>query len=270
MKSQPQTHPSTFTRLTEQAHVPLGVAMTDNMAPLMEMGLRDPVGQRLGNGAFGAAYEIPARGRSVLKFTRDPSEVQASILLVNKAPKHIVHIYGVWALARTFDPLVRGWYVIHRDYLTPMSKHDQMLVDVIFELYGDESLDLTIPRRKQFAMMDKWRAYIRNFFTNEDGVEVRDDEGSRVQLLSSGKLIGRTMDLLAKIGDAVKEMHKYGIDWEDIHSGNIMRNAAGRLVIADVGYGLMHNDFDHTVAYLTTDEARSHLAQFVDPPAAAK
>lgn len=243
--------------------------MVENMDSLLEMGLRDPIEQCLGKGAFGAAYEIPVRGRSVLKFTRDPSEVQASVLLSRKEPQNIVHIYGLWALARTFEAPLRGWYAIHRDYLTPMSKQDRSLVDIIFEIYGDESLDLTIPRRKQFAMMDKWRGYIRDVIIGGEGVVV-DDEGARLQVLGGGKLIGRAMSLLTSIGDAVSEMHRFGIDWEDIHSGNIMRNAAGRLVIADVGYGLMHDDFDHTVSYLTADAVRSHIAGFAGHAAIAE
>lgn len=254
---------SSLSELVEQAHWPLGMGMCRNIESLYPLGLTDPPAQRLGRGSFGAAYRTPLRSRSVLKFTRDPSEVQASMLLVGKKPERIVHVYGVWALPGTFRRGMRGWYLVHRDYLSPLSKQDRMLIDVIFEIYDDETLDLTIPRRRNFAMIDKWRGYIREEIVGE-GLPM-DDEGQRMAAPGgTGKLISRAIELLMQIGEGVAEMHKHGIDWEDIHSGNMMRNQKGTLVVADVGWGLMHHDFDHTVPFITPEAAAKHAAAFTE------
>jgi tRNA A-37 threonylcarbamoyl transferase component Bud32 len=77
--------------------------------------------------------------------------------------------------------------------------------------------------------------------------------------MSNPKLIQRAIQILIHIGQGVDEMHKAGIDWEDVHSGNIMRNAAGRLVVADVGFGLMHDDFDAEIPYLSEEAAMSYV-----------
>jgi hypothetical protein len=220
------------------------------------MGLRDPTVQKLGKGSFGSAFEIPLWDRSVLKLTRDPTEVQAAHLLLGKETSRIVNIFGVWAVKSTFRPGLRGWYAVHREYLHPLSKVDIRLVEAIYHVYGDTEVDLTIPRKRSHAMLDKWKGYLRGALAG-DGVPM-DDEGLRSSF-GGGKLIHRAMELLLQIGQAVGEMHSFGIDWEDIHSGNVMRNAKGRLVIADVGWGLMHDSFSEEIPFLTEERLARHI-----------
>lgn len=253
---------SEVSTLTNEPHVPLGHALLQNASLLRELGLRDPVAQHLGTGAFGAAFEIPwtapagaarrvvdeSRGRSVLKLTRDPTEVEASALLVGQKTERIVPVYGVWYLRNTYQPGLRRWYVVHRGYLHPLTTSDKELVELLFSLYDDVKLDLVIPKGpKQHATIGKWRGYVRDHLMG--GAVTSDDEGG-VGALGVGKAVKRCMQLLLQVGAAVDEMHRVGIDWEDFHSDNVMRNEAGRLVIADVGWGLLHNDFEAEIQAL--------------------
>jgi hypothetical protein len=247
---------STFTALQREPFVPVGSLLLQQRALLTKLGLTNPTKQRLGSGAFGVAYEteLPPWSKSVLKLTRDPTEVQASVLLQGKACSRIVKIYGVWAVDGTHREGLRGWYLIHREYLHPLRKPDMVLVDAIFNLLGDDILDLTIPRRQHRAMLDKWRDLLRDELY---GAAVH-DEGA-IQIGRGGQQLHRAVDLLTKIGEAVAEMHRHGIDWEDVHSGNIMRNDAGKIVIGDVGWGLVHDDFSQVVPYLTDEVAVAYM-----------
>jgi serine/threonine protein kinase len=230
------------------------------MPVFQSMGIHNPVRQRLGKGAFGTAYEVDLRGKSVLKLTRDPTEVQAACLLIGKETERIVRVHAVWAIKGTFKNDLRGWYAIHRDYLTPLSKRDTRLVDAIFEVYDDETLDLTIPRKRNHVMLDKWRGYLREELQSPDGGIPVDEDGIRVASFGGKQALQRAMSLLLTIGKAVDEMHRMGVDWEDIHSGNIMRDHRGKLVIADIGWGLVHEEFEQKVSFLSVERAEQYKA----------
>ena len=252
-----RTYISTFSELTQEAHYPIGYVVLQNHAIFYEMGLRAPLDQLLGTGAFGSAFKIPSCGGSVLKLTRDPTELQAACLLNGRENRRIVHVHGVWALENTIGDRLRQWYVVHRGYLTPLDLRDTMLVEAIFQVYDDVALDLVIPRSpRQHATIDKWRGYLRDCLAT--GTADVGEESTLFQSLGNQSL-QRAIRLLIQIGQAVDEMHRAGIDWEDIHPGNLMRNADKRLVIADFGWGQMHEDFDQEVQFLTPEVARKHV-----------
>lgn len=255
------SYDSELSALTREPHYPLGHVLLSNAPLLRGAGLRNPLGQLLGRGAFGAAYEIAVGGRSVLKLTRDPTEVEASATLTGRQSKRIVPIYGIWYLRNTYMPGLRRWYVVHRGYLHPLKDRDKDLVELIFALYDEVSLDLKLPRSPtQYAMINKWRGYIRQELMGETGT-MTDEEGIVVGTgaLGVGRIVKRCMQLLLQIGSAVDEMHAAGIDWEDIHSDNLMRNDEGRLTIADVGWGLMHEDFEADIDALTSEVVQAHF-----------
>jgi hypothetical protein len=259
--------------LLAEPHLPLGSVLMAHADLLRPFGLRFPLDQLLGTGSLGAAYRVPWGGSngSVLKLTRDPTEVEAASLLTGRDSKRIVHIHGVWALPKSRGDGLRWWYLVHRSYLHPLSDLDKNLIEMIFTLYDDtDPADLTLPRSpKQHAMISKWRNYLREElgghggFTNDEGEKV--DTGVRV----SSKHIKRSMALLLQVGAAVDEMHRAGIDWEDIHSDNLMRGDDGKLVICDVGWGLLHDDFEAEIGPLTPEEVHGHLARFEAAPAVA-
>ena len=253
---------SPLSELVSHPHYPVGHVLLNNRKLFATMGIDDPLTQKLGKGAFGHAFKVPLLGSSVMKLTRDPTEMQAAFLLRGKLSKRIVQIYDVWAIEGTFFKDLRGWYLIHREYLSPLSKRDKNLIESLFALYDDDGLDLTIPRsEKQHAMLGKWRGYIREMLSGEGAVSGEGDEGIvRFGTTHLKREVQRSMILLLQIGEAVEEMRRAGIDWEDMHSDNMLRNSAGTLVIGDIGWGLMQNDFDEKVPYLTMESAKAYVA----------
>jgi len=238
--------PGTLTQVLSEPHYPLGHVLLNSRKAVELLGIHNPPAQRLGKGSFGSAYEVELLNgkRSVLKFTRDPTEAQASAFLCGKHHKHVVDIYQTWSLNWTHEKKLRGWYAVHRAYLNPLSKKDITLVDILWVLYGDTSIDLKFPRANHRAMHDKWKSYVR--------------EELEVQEMHTQANLNRTMHLLGEVSACVHAMHSLGVDWEDIHSGNMMRRDDGTMAIGDVGFGLMHNDTSVTVTNLTEDVARSY------------
>ena len=255
--------PSDIRRLMSEPHFPLGHVLLQNADVFRALGLEMPLDQRLGQGSFGTVYQTHIGGGSALKLTRDVSEAQAACLLRGRQSKRIVHVHDVWAVPGTFDGDLRGWYLVHRELLSPLGAKDAIAANVIFQLYNDDIIDLSLPRSmRQRAMVNRWRSHIHDFVMNDmggGGVSVS-DEGDMV-FTNGGQITKRALQLLLQIGSAVAEMHSAGIDWEDIHPDNLMRNAGGRLVIGDIGYGVMHEDFSDEVPFITFEEAVAYRAR---------
>lgn len=239
--------PGTLTQLLSEPHYPLGHVLLNSRRSVEPLGILNPPAQRLGKGSFGTAYEVSLfqTKRSVLKFTRDPTEAQASALLVGKQSESVVDIYQTWSLNWTHEKDLRGWYAIHRAYLNPLSKRDSELMHILWVLYEDTSLDLKFPRTASRRMLDKWKSYIR--------------EDLEVQEMHTQQNLNRTMHLLGEVSTCVHALHALGIDWEDVHADNMMRRNNGAMAIGDVGYGLMHEDTTVHVADLTPEVAHAYL-----------
>lgn len=263
--------PDELEELLAEPHFNLGTVLLRHAPLLRQMGLRMPLDQLLGSGEFGAAYKVPWGGQhgSVLKLTRDPTEVPAAYLLRGRDSKRIVHIHGVWYLKDSWEPGLQRWYLVHRAYLHPLKEKDKLLIEMIFAIYDDtDPRDVTLPRSfKQRTMIDKWRGYLREELGGQGGWTDHEGESIAPTVSVNSRDIKRAMQLLLQIGAAVDEMHKAGIDWEDIHSDNLMRGDDGRLVIADIGWGLLHEDFEGEIPALTTEEVHAHRARFEAPPA---
>lgn len=251
---------SSLSALINAPHLLVGHVLLSNWRIFCAMGLLDPMAQLLGKGNFGSAYRIPHErdgvAPSVLKLTRDVTEVQAAHLLKGKRSKRIAHVYDVWYIDGTQVHDLQGWYAIHRSYLTPLNKRDTALVEAIFHVFGDTELDLVIPRSlKQKGQIQKWRMYLGEFLAGEGSPTSEDDPRMGGGNLAGPHMVERALMLLVQIGEAVDEMHKAGIDWEDVHPDNIMRNEKGTLVIADFGFGLVHEEFHATIPILDRKKA---------------
>lgn len=206
--------------------------------PLRQLGLDNPWsteegGQRLGKGAFGAAFELPARAgkpKRVLKLTRDLSEAATSQLLLGKTPEHVVHIYRVWSLRETkLTDNHLTWYAIEREYLDPINKKDRDLLELIGDMWDDSDLDLEMPYGR--AMKARWENYLKNEFWND-----RADT-------FNGPAVKRCMNILQQISIGAKDLANLGVIWEDLHSDNVMLNKIKRYKISDVGFGDFPNGF---------------------------
>lgn len=257
--------------LLAEPHLNLGTVLLSHAPLLRRLGLKDPISQLLGLGEWGAAYHVSWGGKhgSVLKLTRDPTEIPAACLLKGHSSKRIVPIHGVWYLDKSYRPGFQQWFVIHRGYLHPLKQKDKQLIEVIFAVYDDtDPRDVTLPRsQKQRAMLDKWRGILREELGGQGGWTDHEGEVVAASMGVSGKDLKRAMMLLLQIGAAVDDMHKAGIDWEDIHSDNMMRSDDGKLVIGDIGWGVTHDDFEGEVATLTEEHIDEHMERFAKPAA---
>ena len=239
--------PGTLTRILNEPHHRIGHVLLRQRDAARALGIHNPRSQRLGRGSFGSAYEVAIIPgvRSVIKFTRDPSEALASAFLCGKRDPRVVDIYRTWSLNWTHERNLRGWYVVHRAYLHNLSKRDTDLVEVLWRLYNDMEIDLKFPRANNRAMIDKWLNYIR-------------DELEEMQAYTKAN-VSRTMTLLMEVSQCVHAMHRLGIDWEDIHPGNMMRRDDGTMAIGDVGFGLLHDPVRAHVDNLTTSLAIDYM-----------
>lgn len=256
MGAAPVSVRSTFSRITKDPHLPLGRVMLENGKVFRALGLTDPLKQRLGVGAFGAAYRTPLAGGSVLKFTRDPTEMQAASVLCGKTTERVVRILGFWSIPNTFTPKLRAWYLVHRAYLNPLTKYDADMIEMLYSLRFDKSIDLKLPRAHHHAMRDKWRTYIRAEMAEDT---VTDEEG-RARTYNS-KDVQEAMSLLEEITLAVNEMYHHGVDWQDFHNGNMMRGDKGQLVIGDIGWGELRQHHSMVAQPLTEEVARAYAGQ---------
>lgn len=203
---------------------------------LRRLGLTDPQSQKLGRGAFGHAYRLGPQNAptGVVKITRDVFDAIASMSIMGKRFVHLPRTQGVWALSETFFEGWSGWYAIEREYLHPVSDLDRSLLEVLFQIYDNDSItDLRIPKRHNRAMRDKWRVYARELLAQDGAPGVAH--------------LPRTMELLAQIGEGVQELASVGIDWSDMSPENIMRANDGTLKIADVGFCELRFDVDNVI-----------------------
>lgn len=228
-----------------QVHWPLGRVLTSEYAPaLRALGLVDPPAQKLGRGGFGYAYRATVRGvDSVIKLTRDPLEVIASWLLRGKTTERIVPIHAVWSLPKMQQhDHWASWWVVHRSYLFPLGAKEQEMLELLFDFWKDEDIDLSIPKPGAAgrAMREKWRLYLR---------EETDCSPTEI----NGALL-----LLDQISQGVREMGTIGIDWADILPDNLLKDKTGGLRIADVGFGTQRRDVDCDPPELTVAIANEY------------
>jgi hypothetical protein len=251
--SEPSENMATLDAWTQRPHYSRGRVLLKHRTLFRTLGLHYPVPQQLGHGSFGAAYAVPIIGGSVIKLTRDPYESIASFDLAGKKTKYTVPIYGVWTVEDSFfghdddaDDLT-PWYVVHRAYLQPLDKPIAEAMNLLYWIYHDDSLDMKIPQPHHRGMRSKWEAEIR----------AKIDEKNL-----NPKLFPRAMLLLDHVGVAIRELHDIGIDWFDFHASNMMRDREGTIRIADVGWGVMHQDTTREIPYLTEENVAKHLTSF--------
>ena len=234
--------------LLAKPHMPVGGLLLKYAQEFRALGIRNPKKQILGKGSFGVAYSVEIDGvQSVLKITRDPYEVLSSFALQGRSTQRIVPIYGVWGCSQSVPKGKRGeawlgWFVIHRDILQPVSQADAKTLEALYELYIDQDIDLWVPKvgAAGRAMREKWRININERLSPHQ--------------------TQRAMTLLDEISLGVREMLKYGIDWADFHSDNMMRDRKKVLRISDVGFGIPRQNFEVEPPEFALDSVLEHVA----------
>jgi len=170
-------------------------------------------GQLLGTGSQGAAYDL---GDRVLKLTHDQDEAIVSAMIRGKSLRNVVKIYDVFALSDTArESDYQTWYVITREKLTPLKRHDLDIMKVMYDLYEDESLDLWVTSER--TMISRWRTLLQ----------------SQLDFAS----VSRAMGILRDVAIGSSEIRKLGFDWTDFHDENIFLSESGAYKIVDVGWG---------------------------------
>ena len=73
-------------------------------------------------------------------------------------------------------------------------------------------------------------------------------------------MIEQALRLLDSIAAGARELSAVGIDWSDMHSDNIMRDAKGLIRISDIGYNAPREDFKIAPPMLTVEAARAYTS----------
>lgn len=229
-------------QLLRAPSTPLGVVQLGIRDALRELGLINPLSQRLGAGNFGVAYRVMlgGDGSSVLKVTRDPFELIACLGLEGKRTRNVVPIHKVWAIPGTAGNHGRflPWYIVHRSLLNPLSERDARLVEVMYEQFMERK-DLKFPTPNAHAMRQRWRTVLQEF------VETKTEAD-------------RALTMLDAIAAGARELADVGIDWTDMHSDNLMRDDRNVLRIVDVGYNNPRHETKLVAPPLTIESAREY------------
>lgn len=229
-------------QLLRAPSVPLGVVQLQISEALRELGLTNLVTQRLGAGNFGVAYRVVlgGNGSSVIKLTRDPFELIASLGLEGKRTRNVVQIHKVWAVPGTTGNHGRflPWYVVHRALLNPLSARDARLIETMYEQFMERN-DLKFPTPNAHAMRQRWRTVLQDFIDGKPDID-------------------RALTVLDAIAAGARELAGVGIDWTDMHSDNLMRDDRGVLRIVDVGYNNPRHETKLVAPPLTVESAREY------------
>ena len=172
------------------------VCLTPNQEQTLLGGKK--IGKKIGCGVFACAYAL---GKSkVVKFTRDQDDVAA---LLEAQPLGVVpKVYNVYKLKQggTIKP------------------HDEEVP--VFALVLERLKPLSVPRRKILdAVLYQTPDVVAGYSTREDVCGAAGPEASVCE---------QTVDIAQKLKDI-------GIDWSDVHAGNIGIDRKGNVKALDLG-----------------------------------
>lgn len=185
------------------------------------------IGEPLGCGKFACAYEADGTP-GIVKFTADGADAAAwqHVLAAGKYPVGLAETFCVEALDLGED--YPQLFMVVQEQLEPLYADEEVLVDgplahavSIYHTWEDlDQARATLARSIQSLPND--------FVLGEDGEETEEELEEGRQALH---------DRLGVILEAAHWLRARGIEWHDVHSGNIMMNHLGDLKIVDLGYG---------------------------------
>lgn len=161
-------------------------------------------GKKLGCGVFACAYGTsPTR---VVKFTRDPEDVAA--LLEAQPLKVVPKVHAVYTLKEPGESLDSGEetavYALVVERLRPFQGDERATIDT--EIYQVPDMIEEVRRHEQPSL--------------KAACEARGDECGPITLQTA---------------EAAMKLQKAGIEWTDVHAGNIGLDKKGRVKILDLG-----------------------------------
>jgi hypothetical protein len=178
------------------------VCLTENQRQAL---FRGKIGKKLGCGVFACAYA--AGPRKVVKFTRDRDDVAA--LLEAQSTGVVPKVYSAFKLKQTGEMTGRNE---DKPWLTPQDP-------TVYALVLERLKTLSVPQRKA---LDE-RLYQA---PNVIGGAMTTDDMCR----GSGEY-----QICAETVMVVRKLRNAGIDWRDIHAGNIGIDRKGHVKALDLG-----------------------------------
>jgi hypothetical protein len=165
-------------------------------------------GKKLGCGVFACAYGTsPTR---VVKFTRDPEDVAA--LLEAQPLKVVPKVHAVYTLKEPGESLDTGEeapvYALVVERLKPFQGDERAVIDS--EIYKVPDM-ISIVEKGEYASIDAVCRAIR-------------EEGD-----------GECSSITQQTAEAAMKLKQAGIEWTDVHAGNIGLDKKGNVKILDLG-----------------------------------
>lgn len=161
------------------------------------------LGRKLGCGSFGCAYTRKGYPDQVVKITGDPSEVAAAQRVI-EARKKGHRLPGVVRFYRAFAVQNSQLFVVVQERLLPLRAEEYRLIEeqqnALYRLGT-----LGTPRDQQ--------------------------KGSKL-LARDYRVPWRAIYDLLRVFD---ELSNIGVEWHDLHEGNVLRSPSGRLKVIDLG-----------------------------------
>lgn len=161
------------------------------------------LGRKLGCGSFGCAYTRRDYPDQVVKITGDPSEVAAAQRVI-EARKRGCRLSSVVRFYRTFAVADSDLYVVIQERLLPLKPNEYRLLE--------DQGDLLYKIGTLGSNRDQQRA---------------------AKLL--GKDYGIPWNSLYDLLRVFDQLSQVGVEWHDLHEGNVLRSASGRLKVIDLG-----------------------------------
>ena len=184
-------------------------------------GITLPKGSKnIGRGSQGVAYALP--GNKVLKITEDDSEAKAASLISGKKLDGLYYVYGVFKMPDS------EFYVVIQEKLSGDGGNAYIKFRETLGSFA-EWLD------SKAATNGEKRLYIKSVIhtlSMSDGWNV-DMQRKWKEYEKSTTVPKESQD----IRNGLVSLKKLGIDWNDLHGGNIMKSSRGWVII-DIGYSI--------------------------------
>lgn len=159
--------------------------------------------KKIGCGAFACAYEKPGEPDRVVKITSDATDIEALRKL--QKTKTVAKVHNIWRLA---SPVFWEGIPVYGKHIYAVEVERLKPIDTKTAL-----ATMCIQNRMFRKEMPKAEAVASCCTSNDTGC-------------------ARTGNALY---DIAAEMKRHGVDWRDMHPGNIGRDAQGNLKVLDVG-----------------------------------
>lgn len=161
------------------------------------------LGRKLGCGSFGCAYTRKGYPDQVVKITGDPSEVAAAQRVI-EARKRGHRLPGVVRFYRTFAVQSSRLFVVVQERLLPL-------------------------RAEEYRLIEEQHNALYNLGT----LGTPRDQQKGAKLLARDYAVPwRAIYDLLRVFDELRDI---GVEWHDLHEGNVLRSSSGRLKVIDLG-----------------------------------